>query len=186
MNDPDIIRLYLERSEAAVSESKTKYGAYLKSVARRILKDPRDAEEAEADAYFKAWNSIPPEEPKSLSAYLGRLCRNAAIDLARRSRREKRGGGEYDAVFDELELLTRDGDIAETAVNGIAFSQAVDAFLAGLSAKKRRVFVQRYWYFMTSNEIARDNGMTKAAVDMQLMRLRADFAKLLTEEGFIL
>ena len=185
MNDPDIIRLYLERSEAAVSESKTKYGGYLRAIARRILADPRDAEEAEADAYFKAWSTIPPERPKSLSAYLGRLCRNSAIDIRRRTSRGKRGGGAYDEALNELTMLTSGEDIAENAVNGAAFAEAVNGFLAALPEKKRRIFVQRYWYFMSPAEIARDNFTTKSAVDMQLSRLRASFGEYLKKEELL-
>lgn len=183
MNDPDIIRLYLERSEAAVSETKTKYGSYLRTIALRILSDFRDAEEAESDAYLKAWNTIPPEEPKSLKAYVGRLCRNSAIDIYRRASREKRGGGAYEEAFCELDALTSGADVAEAAVNGVAFSEAVNAFLRALPERKRRMFVQRYWYFMTVAEIAKDNYTTKAAVDMQLSRLRASFGEYLKREG---
>ena len=45
MNDPDIIELYFERSEEAIAATREKFGAYFASVARRILRDPRDAEE---------------------------------------------------------------------------------------------------------------------------------------------
>lgn len=184
MTDPDIISLYFQRSEQAVAESKLAYGGYLRAVAGRILQDPRDAEEAEADAYFKAWGSIPPEKPQSLKAYLGALCRNAALDLLRKNKRQKRGGG-YEAAFCELEEMLGTRDVAEETVEGLAFSQAVNAFLGALPKAKRRIFVQRYWYFMTPQEIASDNYMTRQAVNTCLMRLRRSFAEHLEREGFL-
>ena len=184
MTDPDIISLYFQRSEQAVAESKLAYGGYLRAVAGRILQDPRDAEEAEADAYFKAWGSIPPEKPQSLKAYLGALCRNAALDLLRKNRRQKRGGG-TETAFCEIEDMLCSRDVAEETAEGIAFSQAVNAFLGALPKAKRRIFVQRYWYFMTPQEIASDNYMTRQAVNTCLMRLRRSFAEHLEREGFL-
>lgn len=185
MADPDIIRLFLERSEQAISECRSLYGECLRKTARRILRDPRDAEEAESDAYFKAWSSIPPERPENLRAYLMRLCRNAALDICRRSTRKKRGGSGYDAAFEELEQLCSSGDTAREATDRVAFSRALNAFLGELPKRKRRIFVQRYWYFMTPEEIAGDNLMTRQAVNTELMRLRKRFAEHLGKEGFL-
>ena len=54
MNDPDVIKLYFERSEQAVSETKQKYGNYMRSIAKRILRDERDVEEVVSDAVLAA------------------------------------------------------------------------------------------------------------------------------------
>ena len=43
----------------------------------------RDAEEAENDTYLRAWDSIPPAEPKHLGAYLAAVCRRLSIDRLR-------------------------------------------------------------------------------------------------------
>ena len=45
MNDTEIIRLYQERTETAISETARKYGAYLYTVAFNIIQDRNDAEE---------------------------------------------------------------------------------------------------------------------------------------------
>ena len=90
MEDEAIIALYFQRDEAAVRETRTRYGERLRRLARDILYDRRDAEETENDTYFRAWNSIPPQRPRYFYAYLARLCRNLALnrlDWARAQRR---------------------------------------------------------------------------------------------------
>ncbi|MBO4847670.1 MAG: sigma-70 family RNA polymerase sigma factor [Clostridia bacterium] len=184
MSDSDITALFFDRNEQAIAETQRKYGDYCRSIARRILSDPRDAEEAVSDALLTAWNSIPPARPKSFSSYIGRLCRNAALDRARHNARAKRGGGEYEAVLDEIAELVPSGDAGpEEQAEMRETSAAVNAFLSELPKKKRMIFVQRYWYLMSAEEIAREHFMTPAAVRMLLSRLRAKLSERLEREG---
>lgn len=184
MTEREIIELYFARSEEAVSETRRSFGALMRSIASGILPDRRDAEEAVSDACLAAWNTIPPERPRSLAAYLSRLTRSASIDAARRSRRKKRGGGEYDAVLDEVSELASREEGPEAAAESALFRETVERFLRGLGSRKRAVFVQRYWYMLPIKQIASEQGMTEAAVKMELSRTRAELRKLLGKEGF--
>ncbi len=181
MNDPDVIKLFFERSEEAIAAVRARFGAYLFTVARRVLPDRRDAEEAVSDACLAAWDSIPPERPKDLKAYMGRLCRNAAIDTARRNSRQKRGGGQIELVLDELSSLASP-DSPESEAESREFTAALDRFLGGLPQRNRRVFVQRYWHLLAVKEIAKDNSMSEAAVKMMLSRTRAELKEFLISE----
>ena len=80
MNDEEIVRLYYERSEDGIAQSEQKYGRLCRSVIRRILPDERDAEECLSDVWIRTWNSIPPEKPRVLGAFLARIARNLALD----------------------------------------------------------------------------------------------------------
>ena len=85
-------------------------------LALRITGSARDAEECESDAYLAAWRSIPPLRPVSLRAWLLRAVRSSAIDCLKHRRAQKRGGGEAEAVLQELEdCLPAPGKV-ETAV----------------------------------------------------------------------
>ena len=64
MKDEEILRLYRERSEAALAETERQYGALCGAIARNILRNRQDAEECVNDTWHRAWNSIPPEEPR--------------------------------------------------------------------------------------------------------------------------
>ena len=58
MEDQQIIRLFFERLEQAITELSRKYGALCFQIADNILDDPQDAEECVNDAWLGAWNSI--------------------------------------------------------------------------------------------------------------------------------
>ena len=80
MDDNQIVQLYWERSETAISETDAKYGKYCYRIAYNILENKEDAEESVNDTYLKAWDEIPPRRPAVLSAFLGKLTRNLSID----------------------------------------------------------------------------------------------------------
>ena len=61
MDDRQIIELYNERSEAAISETADKYGKYCHYIAYNILYNEQDSEECVNDTWFRAWNTIPPQ-----------------------------------------------------------------------------------------------------------------------------
>lgn len=72
MNDQKIIELFWERHESAISVTAEKYGKYCHTIAYNILFNHFDAEECVNDTYLGAWNSIPPQKPGNLTAFLGK------------------------------------------------------------------------------------------------------------------
>ena len=184
MTDGEIIELYFSRNEEALAETRRLFGALMRSIARSVLPDRRDAEETVSDALMSVWDSIPPNRPNDLSAYVARITRNAAVDRARKNLCKKRGGGEYDAVLEEVrELAGKTGD-PEKGAESAEFSGLVNGFLAELPKRKRIVFVKRYWYLLPIKRIARDMDMSEAAVKMELMRTRKELKTLLEKEGY--
>ena len=73
MEDHEIINLYYDRAQQAITETSSKYNAYCMHIARAILGDEEDAKECVNDTWLKARNTIPPQKPKHLAAYLGRI-----------------------------------------------------------------------------------------------------------------
>lgn len=76
MEDRQIIGLYWVRDQRAVDESRRKYGTFCTRLSENILSSREDAEECVSDTWLRAWDTIPPEKPESLRAYLGRIVRN--------------------------------------------------------------------------------------------------------------
>ena len=91
MDDKQIIRLFFERSEQAITELSQKYGALCFRIADNILNDHQDAEECVNDAWLGAWNSIPPQSPDPLRAYICRVVRNHSLKKLRTNSALKRG-----------------------------------------------------------------------------------------------
>ena len=174
MDDKEIIALYLARSEEAIGESEKKYGAYCRTIAGNILPDRADAEECVSDTWLRAWGAIPPNRPERLGAFLGRITRNLALDRLRSNK---------GAVREELSECLTLGDPTAGMVDRVVLTAALDRFLAGLPQKKRKLFLRRYWYFSTVEELARDFGMSESGVKMTLLRLRRELRAQLKQEG---
>ena len=186
MEDDQIIGLYWERSEAAISETAKKYGRYCRRIAFNILQNDTDSEECVNDAYLRAWNVIPPHRPNSLSAYLGKITRNLSLNRYRHNTAQKRGLWQTSAILDELEdCVPAPGDV-EQIVDDIVLVEVLNRFLAALPEDSRKVFMRRYWYFNSVKEIAKGFGMSESRVKMTLLRARNSLKAQLEKEGITL
>jgi RNA polymerase sigma-70 factor (ECF subfamily) len=182
MEDKRIVDLYWMRSESAISETDKKYGKYCRYIAERILESEEDAREVQNDTYLQVWNTVPPERPNSLRAYLGAICRNLSLNRYEASRAQKRGG-EVSLALDELSECIADRE-EQNDVNE-RLCELLDSFLATLPKRTRRVFLRRYWYASSISEIAKDYGMSENNVTVMLYRTRKALAQLLQKEGFL-
>ncbi|MBS6396114.1 MAG: RNA polymerase sigma factor [Clostridiales bacterium] len=186
MEDTRIIDLYWQRSENAIAETALKYGGYCRTISYNILHNDEDSEECVNDTYLKVWSLLPPRRPKFLSAFIGKITRNLALDRWRYYTAEKRGGGQVTLVLDELAACIADLDTVETAVEKKELVRVLNQFLDGLKPEHRKVFMRRYWYVSTVQEIASDYGWSESKVKMMLMRTRNDLRKKLEQEGIML
>lgn len=184
MDDEKIVRLYFERDERAILETTSKYGNYCFAIAKNILGNREDAEECVNDAYLNTWNSIPPNRPKMLSAFLGKIVRNLAFNRYKHNAAEKRGGGELPLVLDELVDFVSDRDDVAASYEQKELVAAINDFLGALPEDKRNIFVCRYWYTDSVADIATRQGMTAPAVSMILKRLRTKLHNYLMERGY--
>jgi RNA polymerase sigma-70 factor (ECF subfamily) len=184
MEDREIIRKVIDRDEAALTEIDRKYGAYMKSIARGILNDERDVEECVSDASMNAWNRLPEADPDNLKAYLGMLVRTAAISHKRANNAAKRGGGNESTPFDELEELVGEGDVAEAADQAL-LAKLISNFLRERPAEERIIFVRRYWYGDSIEQIAAAFDAGQSKIKMMLKRTRDRLRKVLKKEGYI-
>lgn len=186
MEDEKIIELYWQRQEGAITATAEKYGPYCTAIADRILHSERDTEECVNDTWLAAWNAMPPHRPGILSAFLGRLTRNLAFNRYTRIRAEKRGGGEMELVLDELAEVVSGHEDVHSELERRELGREINVFLQALDAKKRDIFLQRYWYARSVGDIADRWGMKETAVSMTLHRLRCRLGQHLTERGFAL
>ena len=184
MLDSQIVQLYWDRDERAIPETAAAYGGYCYTIAHNILGSTQDAEECVNDTWLRTWNSIPPHRPVTLSPFLGRITRNLALHLFQRTHAQKRGGSALDLVFEELADCVSGGESAEQVVDEQELKAAINAFLAALPARKRKIFVRRYWYADSVKQIAARTGTSENSVSVTLHRLRAELRQYLEERGF--
>lgn len=186
MKDEEILRLYRERSETALTETERQYGALCGTIARNILRNRQDAEERVNDTWHRAWNSIPPEEPRSLAAYLGRITRNLALNRLQKQNRLKRGGGEMTLIWEELGEMLPDRDTPEQHWERRAIAAALERFLRGLTPEERILFLRRYWWAEPVKTAAAHSGISPRRARSILERLRRDLRNELEKEEITL
>lgn len=182
MEDLEIIRLYFARVETAIAETAKKYGGYCAAIAKNILGSPEDTEECLSDTWLSAWNAIPPQEPKNLRTFLGRIARNAALDRWRKHAAAKRSPG-AELVLEELEDCVG-GSSLEDAFDARLLGEAIAAYLDTLPPVQRQVFLRRYWYCDPVADIAGAFSCTESKVKSMLHRVRMGLKAYLEQEGF--
>ena len=180
-SDETILALFRARSEDAVRETARCYGAVLRAQALRILGSPEDAEEVENDVYLTAWKQIPPDEPRPLLPYLRTICRRRALDKLDERTALKRGGGQSELILEELEESLPADDGRRWAAR-MSLEEAVNAFLQTLTTGERKIFLQRYWYFLSVKETAAQNGIKPDHAKVILYRLRQKLKAYLEKE----
>ncbi len=186
MNDCDIIGLYFDRDERAISETAEKYGKYCRSVSYNILQNLQDAEECVNDAYLSAWNSIPPHKPERLSTYMGKLVRNLSISRYRQYSSEKRAATQTALALSELEDCIPDPCGIDLVAEGVVITDAINRYLSSCEGKKRRIFIRRYWALEPLQQIAREFSMSESKVASLMYRMRKELKAYLEKEGIYL
>jgi len=186
MDDKKILDLYWMRSEAAISETANKYGRYCHSIAFNILRNHEDSQECVNDVYLKAWKAMPPQRPNRLSVFLGKITRNLSLNRYKKQTAEKRGCGQVPLVLDELQECIPAADSTEQAIDDLALAEALNQFLASLPPETRKIFMRRYWYISSIQEIAEDFHMGESKVKMLLLRTRNKLKLFLEKEGILL
>ena len=177
MDDGQIITLFFQRSEQAISEISGKYGTLCARTARNILGSTQDAEECVNDAYLALWNTIPPQ------GYMCRVVSNLELKKRRYNKAQKRDSS-YDAALDELAGCLAGPETAETALEAQVLTEALDRFLDGLKPSDRTLFVRRYWFGDSVPELAERWGLSRHNVTVRLSRIRQKLKQSLQKEGF--
>ena len=184
MTDQEILDLYWAREEQAIAQTQQKYGAYCQSIAWNILRNKQDTEECVNDTWLRAWNTIPPQRPNLLSVFLGTITRNLSLDRWRTTQSKKRGGGQLEAAFSELEECVAGDRSLEDKISQGDLVRLLDRFLQTLPQRDRCIFVRRYWYTDPILGIACRYHMTESAVKVNLHRSRKKLKTLLEQEGY--
>lgn len=186
MDDNKIVDLFLHRDETAIHHASEKYGTRLQSLAYGIVNDRQAAEECENDTYLKAWNSIPPHEPRSfLYAFLARITRHTALNFCRDRSRLKRSAF-IQELGEELEQCISVPDDTACRIEDMALGELLNGFLRTLDEEKRVIFIRRYWHLDSIADISRRLSLSESKVKTTLFRCRNGLRKHLEEGGFSL
>lgn len=185
MEDSQIIDLFFERSEQAIMELSNKYEKLCRKVSLNILNNTQDAEECVNDAYLGVWNTIPPQKPTPLLAYVCRIVRNLSIKKYYNNTAFKRNSY-YDIAFEELEDCIPSLNSVDSDYNSKELAKIINDFLDTLDKDNRVMFVRRYWFSDSLTELAKMFEITEHNASVRLFRIRARMKKYLIKRGVIL
>ena len=182
-DDAKMIQLLWERSDRALEVIARAYGDRCLHLAEGILHNKQDAEECVNDAYLQLWRTIPPTTPDSLEAYLLKVVRNLSLNRQAHNSAQKRGGGVPGIPLQELEQTLSGIELPEDSRE---IRRAINTFLAMLDKRDMLLFVRRYWYSDSIEELARASGLKSNYVHQRLHRLRQKLYRHLTKGGISL
>lgn len=182
MEDSQIIELYWQRSENAIAETSSKYGKLVRKIAFNIVGNYSDAEECENDTYVATWNAIPPTRPNILSAFLGKIARNIALNRYEYNKAQKRNS-DFDLVLSELEECIAAKNTVEDSFAEGALTEMLNEFLEQQKKETRMIFVRRYWYSDSVKDIAKRLGIGESKVKTVLFRTRKELQDFLAQRG---
>lgn len=183
MEDSRIVDLYWARDEAAISESDRKYGRMLNSLSYSLLSSHEDAEECVNDTYVDAWNAMPTARPDYLGAFLSKIVRRISIDRFRERHSAKRGG--IDNLCSELTECIPDREGIGEGGDGERIREVINDFLYSCDREKRAMFILRYFYSKSIEEISLKVGASVPKVKTTLHRMRRELGERLREEELL-
>jgi RNA polymerase sigma-70 factor (ECF subfamily) len=182
MEDQQIIELYWRRDEDAIPQTQRKYGAFCGAVALDVLGDRQDAEECVNDTWLRAWNAMPPQRPRLLRPFLGRITRNLAINLWQKNHAQKRCAG-MELLLDELAECVPSPQTVERRLEAEELGRTISGWLRTLSAGDRRLFLRRYWNGESLQELAKETDETPERLAQRTYRLRQALRAELERNG---
>ena len=186
MEDEKIIELFFERSELALKEVDIKYGRTCHNISYNILHNDLDAEECVNDTYLEIWETIPPNRPEIFSAYLAMIARRRALDRYRYNNAQKRKGSKATVSLEELVGCISNVTRLDDELEDDELANVISDFLYTLPEKECNVFLRRYWYFDSIEDICHRYCYGQSKVKMMLKRTRDKLAKYLEKENLII
>ena len=182
MDDREIIDLYWARDEGAIRETDLKYGRLCACIAGNILANKEDCEECINDTYFAVWNAIPDKRPNKFLAFIGKITRNLALKKYEYLAAAKRNPSAVTSL-DELGECVSGRESVESEVENRQIESVISDFLWQQDEVKRNIFIRRYWYFESIEDICKRTGFSQSKVKSMLLEMRRKLKSYLEGEG---
>ncbi len=184
ISDEKIVELYWQREEKAIEYTEEKYGRYLYTIAYNIVHNRPDCEECLNDTYLGTWNSIPPTRPKAFQAFISKIMRNVAVRKFRRNNADKRIPSSMTVSLEEMDDCVAYNSSVDEEYAIRELTRILNKYLSELPERDATVFISRYYYSDSLEEISEMLGVSERTVSRMLLKLRQDLKQLLEEEGY--
>ena len=88
-------------------------------------------------------------------------------------------------ALEELEQCISAGNSTEQEVDRKLLADAINRFLDDLKDEQREIFLQRYWYLQSIEEIAIRHNYSSGKITTMLFRIRKKLQKALEKEELL-
>ncbi len=126
---------------------------------------------------------MPPHRPVSLSAFLAKITRNNAINRIRFNNRKKRKNVGLDILISELQDCLPSDNSAEDKFDEAYVAEIISKYLYSVSKNKAAIFVFRYFFCCSIEELSAKTGYSQNKITSMLFRMRNELKTKLEEGG---
>ena len=141
------------------------------SLARYLLKDASEAEDATQEAFIKLWKHRDAIDPERVKAWLMKVTRNTCLDRLRRRRPE--------TEFTQYQAVEHNGPLAGAEQGELG--QWLKSAIAGLKEPYRSLVVLRDIHQHSYEEVAGVTQLSLSQVKVYLHRARKQLREQLAE-----
>lgn len=184
-NDVTLVRAVAEGDQGAIAELYDRYAGMLLGLARKVVKDPADAEEVLQETFLHVWNRARSYDParSSVATWLVLIARSRSIDRVRtknvvdrtHAAVQKEAGPEHESALGVGRVLDRER------------RRRVRCELQAIPEEQRTVLELAFFEGLTQREIAETTGIplgtvkTRTLLAMKKLRkaLRGEIQELL-------
>jgi len=172
--DAEIVVALARGDRRALGQLYDKYASFLMSLAMRIVRERREAEDLLHDVFLEVWKSAVDYDPARgrVRTWLAIRMRSRALDRQKSARVSRQASGpEGEAALER--------QVSDASVDSGPDAQRVRAALGGLSADQRQVIELAYFDGLSCSEIATTIrvpiGTVKSRMAAAMGRLRTAF-----------
>ena len=178
--DAALVRAVADGSPEAVEELYDRYGGMLLGLARKVVKDPADAEEVLQETFVHVWNRAASYDParSSVATWLVLITRSRAIDRVRtknvvdrtHAAVQKESGPDHESALGASLVLDRER------------RQRVRSELQAIPEEQRTVLELAFYHGLTQREIAERTGIPLGTVKTRTLLAMNKLRKALRDE----
>lgn len=176
MSDQKLLKTIIKNPEAGIDAALRTYGGLVNAIARRVLGTRQeDVEECVFDTFVKLWKRAAHlmEQQVPLRGFLAVTARNTAIDRYRQLQKRMELPFEEDMPQEPEYLCAADSE---------EYGELL-LMIQSLSPPDPEIFIRKYFFCESSQEIALRLGMSEQNVNLRLSRGRKKLKQQLLSEG---
>jgi len=123
--------------------------------------------------------------PEVLATFVGKITRRVSLNKWHSRTRKKRGGGQVSLALEELEECISTGNEVEKSIEHKELLRLINTFLGTLPETERDLFVCRYWFFASIQELSEKFSFSESKTKSMLFRTREKLKNCLEKEGYL-